>query len=475
MIRCFWALLLAGCASAPMATQPPVSTRVVPQEQSSVAMRQPDARRVRVPADVDWLLDVISVSYTGLPASAVLKQILPAGRVRFDGLQAGPIIARPRRAQSRLEHLNAICAQANWAWHSSNGVVVISPHETRSFEINVAPGQSTGRVGTGGLNNSGGEQTNSTEFIADAYASLTRSVAKLTGADTEGEDSLSPSQRGLVPRVSLAPEAGLLFVTAAPDVMSRVESVVNEFNRRLNRRVSIEYVLYEVDVTETENRGLDVQALRDAALSGGFSFLGSSFGTGNTGELSLRFSDDNSLDRASVILNWLRGLGNAEMSVRKKVIAQHNQITSLRDIETLRYVESVTVDRQLSAGALDKTTTVRTEQLNTGESWVVLPSIGHDRVYLRLSMAQAELIGVDNYEYDDGNISGRLPQSAEKDLGFPISLLDGETRIITNLSSTRSRNNENNMPLMSWLPFVKSRYYSERRIESVVAISARIL
>lgn len=407
--------------------------------------QQPDAQRIRVPVDAAWLLDPIAVSYVGLPAETVLKQILPIGRVRFDGLDAGPVIARPQQARTRLEHLNAICAQANWAWHTTNGVIVISPVATRSFEINIAPGQSTGRVGFGGLGNGGSEGgIHNTEFVADAYASLLSAVKTLTGA---AEDSGLAPEAGLKVEASLAPEAGLLWVKAPPDMMSRIESLVEDFNRRVNRRVSLEYVLYEVDVTESENRGLDVQALREAAFSGGFDFLGSSFNTGTTGELSLRFNGDNSVDRASVILGWLRGLGNAEMSVRKKVVAQHNQITSLRDVETLRYVES----------------------------WVVLPNIGRDRVYLRLAMTQAELIGVDAYEYDDGNISGRLPQSTETDLGFPISLLDGETRIITNLSSTRARTSENGMPLLSWLPFVKSRNHSERRIESVVAITARIL
>jgi hypothetical protein len=474
MNRLLCTLILAGCAGAPVSPiAPPVPTEFGAAGSTVMAKRQPDAQRIRVPMDAVWLLDPIAVSYVGLPAKTVLSQILPTGRVRFDGLDAGPMIARPQHARSRLEHLNAICAQANWAWHTANGVIVISSVATRSFEINIAPGQSTGRVGFGGLGNGGSEdEIHNTEFVADAYASLLTAVKTLTGA---AEGSGLVPETGLQVEASVAPEAGLLWVKAPPDMMSRIESLVEDFNKRVNRRVSIEYVLYEVDVTESENRGLDVKALREAAFSGGFDFLGSSFNAGTTGELSLRFDGDNSVDRASVILGWLRGLGNAEMSVRKKVVAQHNQITSLRDVETLRYIESVTIDRQVSGIFLDKQTTVETAQLNTGESWVVLPNIGRDRVYLRLAMTQAALIGIDAYEYDDGNISGRLPQSAETDLGFPISLFDGETRIITNLSSTRAQTNENGMPLLSWLPFVKSRNHSERRIESAVAITARIL
>lgn len=476
MIRCFIFLVLAGCATAPVSTVTPMPTEVTPLGSSAGSKRLPDAQRVRVPQAVSWLLDPISVSYVGLASSVVVEQILPPGRVRLDGLGPGPVVARPRDARSRLEHLNAICAQANWAWHTANGVIIISPVATRSFEINIAPGQSTGRVGVGGLGDGGkADGINNTEFISDAYASLLGAVKALTGADDDSETSELASDGDSRAEVSLAPEAGLLLVTAPPDVMGRVESMVDDFNQRLNRRVSIEYVLYEVDVTETENRGLDVQALRDAAMSGGFNFLGPSFNTGATGELSLQFDDDNSFDRASVILGWLRGLGNAEMSVRKKVIAQHNQVTSLRDVDTLRYVESVTVDRQVTAGTVEKLTTVKTNELNTGESWVVLPNIGNERVYLRLALTRAELTGVDEYDYNGGYISGRLPQSAEKDLGFPISLIDGETRIITNLSSTRARTNENGTPLLSWLPFMKSRKHSERRIESVVAITARII
>lgn len=467
MRLCLILFMIAGCTSTHESLSPSASEPTVMPAPNPIPNRQPHAYRVGVPPDAPYLLDQISVTYAGMPAVELLKQILPPGQVRFADTLAinggGPLIQKPPFAQLRVEHLEAICAQANWAWHTTKGVVVIASVETRSFEIGSTPGQSIGRVGGDGLHNDSNNR-NRTEVSSNTHASLMSAVESLVGIEAKSQA-----------RVSLAPEANLLLVTATPDVMSRVESFMKEFNGRMNRRISIEYVLYEVDVTETENRGIDVQALRNAALSGGYNFLGSSFTPGTSGELSLTFEEGNSFDGSSVILGWLRGIGNAEMAMRKKVIAQNNQVTALRDMDTVRYVGRVALDRQISGSTESNSPNVDIEELNTGESWAVLPTIVDDRVYLRLALTRANLTGFDEYDFANGEVSGRLPQSNEKDLTLPISLIDGETRIITNLSSTQTRTSENGMPLTSWLPFMKSRNHSERRIESVVAITARIL
>ena len=309
-------------------------------------------------------------------------------------------------------------------------------------------------------------------YFSDAYTELYEAVKGVLALNEAGA---AGGSRG---RLSLLGASGQLLARAPPATMRVIAQLVGEYNQRINRRVALEFVLYEVDVTETDTRHLDLSAIRDAAISSGIFFQGSNFNSGsNAGELSLRFKTGSSrLGGSELILNWLKTQGETSIRLRKKVVALHNQVTLLRDVETTRYVVKVAVERQVSGPNETSSPNVEVNELQTGESWAVLPAIDAERVHLRLALNRAALLGFDEYSFDTGNISGRLPQSTEKSVGLPITLADGETRLITNLSSTIIQSSRARSPLLAWLPWLgQSKDDQERRVESVITMTAHIL
>ncbi len=464
---CALILLSSGCASmetAQMPAEPPPS-ETAPQPAPVLV-----AKRVRIPDSAKWLTEHLEVKYGPIQASLALRQLVPGGVLRFDFKlpDKEPLVSQPLEAITRMEHINAVCMQANWAWHVHQGVVTVTDMETRTFTIQAPPGQSINQLGN---SLEAGSQTQ-LNYFSNAYTELYEAVKTVLALD----DQLGAGEaQG---RISLLGASGQLLATAPPETMRVIARLVDAYNERINRRVAIEFVLYEVDVTETATRNLDISAIREAAISTGIFFSGSNFNSGNNaGELSLRFREGSSrLGGSEIILNWLRTQGETSMRLRKKVVALHNQVTLLRDVETIRYVGRVAVERQVSGPSETASPSVEVEELHTGESWAVLPTIDEDRVYLRLALNRAALLGFDDYAFAAGNISGRLPQSTEKSVGLPISLYDGETRLITNLSSTITQSSTARSPLLAWLPWLgKSKDDLDRRIESVITMTAHIL
>ena len=130
--------------------------------------------------------------------------------------------------------------------------------------------------------------------------------------------------------------SGQIMALAPPSIMRQIENLIADYNRRINRRVALEFVLYEVDVTDTRTRSLDLNLLREAAIAAGVNLTAPGTNVTGTGELKLNFNEGNAIDGSSLILRWLNSQGNTTVSIRKKVFALHNQVTSLRDIQTTR-------------------------------------------------------------------------------------------------------------------------------------------
>ena len=467
-----------GNESAIVAWEPPVADYVPPVQQ------EPALPKVTVPVSAPWLADAIETTYRDLPADQALQLLVPSGAVRLHVTRAGPPVGNPlvnavRTATTRQQHIDSVCSQADWAWRIDRGVLVVTDVITKTFQLNVPPGTVTYQLEPGRLDtdNAAAEPDAAQEFVSNAHEQLLEAMETvLAGGEVE---------RPVPTRLAVVGASGQVVVTGAPSQVAEVEALVVDYNERMNRRVSLEFVLFEVDVTDTETRSLDISALfasaRLATLSGAveISPLGASTTDDATaGELSLRF-DGGGDDVADLVFQWLQEQGNTSVSVRKKVVAVHNQIATLRDVETIRYVGKVAIERDVSGSSEVRSPTIDIEALVTGEAWAVLPTIDADRVVLRLAMDRGDLLGFTTYSYSGGAIAGALPQSAMTSVGLPISLADGETRLITNLSSTTTSQTAASTPLLSWLPWLGSlssgKDEQERRLESVIAMTAHIL
>ena len=484
-------LLLIACNSSRVVTDPNQVDRPVPpplQATQPAPVQGPAVERHRVSDSAPWLAELMPARFRGdTNASSALYVLAPAVRFDFDLGRDDPLVnLMQESAQTRQDYIDTVCTLADWEWSIRHGVLVVSNTITRTFAIHAPPGQAVNRISPGSLSGEQlGTEATSATYVADAYKDLSSGLQLLLSEEVEQKvETIDPDlnkefsyriqSRNV--RIILLAASGQIMALAPPSIMRQIENLVADYNRRINRRVALEFVLYEVDVTDTRTRSLDLNLLREAAIAAGVNLTAPSANVTGTGELKLNFNEGNTIDGSSLILRWLNSQGNTTVSIRKKVFALHNQVTSLRDIQTTRYIARIAIERQLSGLNETVSPTVDAGELFTGETWAVLPTIAADRVYLRLAVSRAALLGFTDYAFGGDAISGSLPQSASRTVGLPISLADGETRLITNLSSTTINEQKSESPLLSWLPWLGStRDDQARRIESVISMTARII
>ena len=479
-------LFMQACAVPPPVPPPipPIERPATPQSSS------PPAARVRVPAAAPWLADRVSVQFRNLAAPKALALVVPDGLLafQFDAAEI-PVTALPG-AVTRMAQIEAICAAADWHWEISGGVVLVSDVETRVWDLAALPGLLTGEVNNQKLQTGGGRSAvdlsigvNSHETMVETLRSLLASeretrVTTIFADETDSgrEYTTTLDQRSPETNVTLLTDTGQIAATASPSLLNRMEAVIKAHREAASRRVALEFVLFEVNVSGREDRKLDLNALRNAGTSLGLDVkLPATAPTGSTGDLTITLDNDSRSKGSELVFHWLETQGDTTVEVRKNVVALHNQPTVLGDVETRRYISEVTIQQQVAGPTGTTSPSVEIEEVNTGETWSVVAAIGDGEVLVRLASGRARLLELLPFSVGDG-IEGSLPRTALSSFEAPIYLRDGETRVITDLSSQIVSSSVNRSPLIDWLaPWGRGVNKQDTRIETVITMTATIL
>ena len=247
-------ILLAGCKSGPPAAPP---TEVLSDAQERYQEMRRDtataATLIRRPRQPAWLDQAVQADYQNIPATEC-----PACGAResphtlhlqtrpevTDGVLAVTGSRNPARAPGSHQ-----CTQANWAYVLDAHTVVISDTmQQRSFELLAAPGVFKGKIAAAGAWRGHLNAQNGRFEPDDPDTTL---IHRVMWKQAMAEPACSYAQRGgQDATMSWLPASSTLLVQAPPDVM-RMEAAaaVERVNRAASRRVSLELVLYEVDVT----------------------------------------------------------------------------------------------------------------------------------------------------------------------------------------------------------------------------------
>ena len=467
-------ILLAGCKSGPPAAPP---TEVLSDAQERYQEMRRDtataATLIRRPRQPAWLDQSVQADYQNIPATAALRATLGKRPIRysFDSGE-GPKVSSPPQALTLREHLEAISAQANWAYVLDGHTVVISDTEQRSFELLAAPGVFQGKMllrAMGEDLNAESEDLNLTTYEQDPQSDVEQALAGLLQLREEGGKTT----------MSWLPASSTLLVQAPPDVMRMVAAAVERVNRAAARRVSLELVVYEVDVTNTRERSVDLNAVVDLAggaatiTSSGLQLLPADSLSRSQGLAVLSDGEDSILLASNAVLRWLNQQGETSVIGRSSLTSAHNQMVSVESVRTQDYVGEVSREISNSGGAERERFTVEIETAETGQSLHVMPTVHGDRVHLRITLNSADLVRLEQYSFDSGRIQGGLPVIDHRNQALNISLRSGESRLVANLARREERSADAKTP---WLPWIAdSKRKATREFETVLLVTATIL
>lgn len=434
-------------------------------------IKQKQHEEVLIPRHAPWLGERIDAQYQDTAKEAL--QIVLRGRpVMFDlKNDTNPSISSPLGATTVIEHLDAISVQADWSYSVDGGVVVVTDTTTRQFALQAVPGVGIGRLtlggtGTGGAHNSLDLSNAPYRDLEIALSSIVEGYAVRGGGEANDASSM----------YSLVPSTNSLTVNGPPSMIRRIARIVDDFNESVTRKVHLIITVYDVNFTTSSQRSIDFDLLRQAAIESSLAFQGSSLIQTTPGALSLGldFFEGNSMDSSSVVFNLLRQQGNTTVRLHEAFEATNNILFSIEDQRSTPYISQVSLQRQDGGSISSLTPTIETETINTGLGFHVVATIANQNINVRLSLSQSDIVRFDPYSFGSGDssISGTFPVTDNQNRVIPMTLKDGETRLIANLSQSQFRNDRAGSGL-GWLG--RSDAVDNTEKQTVIAVTAKIL
>ena len=441
-------LSLVGCGTlqfrtvdpAPEQAAPPVDDTATPSPQitSSELPTLPTLRRISRPDKAPWMLEPINATFRDLEASEAITLVVDDRPVRFQlRLPAIPLISYASAADHTIKDaLDTIAAQADWTYEYSDGAVLIRDLETRTLLLLAQPGTVEATMSVNSLDSSadgGGESDGGTvQHSSDPYRTeLEPVITELIASDLDLE---IPSTARLLPN------ANALLVTARPSTVKRIEDVIEIYNGRVSQSVRIHITVYEVSSSTESSVGTRLQAVianQTGAFVGGWEVRPVETDAQFVFEVlnpAKRFAGSDAL------LEWLNREGDATINFNDSIEVRNNQIAASSSTRTYQYISSIT--RQQDQLGRERTE-VQRNQLRTGWSISVHPTIGHDAVTVRLSLARRSLVEERPFQF--GESLGTNFVTDDQVRAMTVSLADGESRIITALQASDERRNRSKL------------------------------
>lgn len=510
-IRLSSLLVLVGCANEPIVVIPDammeLSAHPLQDRRAAAEQRSPDEIQKATQA-AQWLKQPLQAVYRQLPANIALQQVALGWPIRFDfDFKTAPKVSSSANALSIGEHLQSICRQANWAYALVDGVLVIRDIETQTFYLASQPGESRATLKLRNLDEDGGSgsdgPTNSVQVGFDPFQReikpLLETVLGLRqdssvapplappprlgrvigfGQNPPTAGAASPQQLTVRPpyidprtRFAILPSANAVVVTAAPQLMREVELVLGEYIQASAKVVLVSITFFEVDISENEERSLNLNFMRKGAQVFGLS-LNPPDVAPSSGNFSVSFANGR-VATSSAVLNWLQTMGETQIAFEDSVEVRNNAIASLDATRTRQYVSGITRENQLAGNTTLQTPQIEFDQLRVGWSIHLQPTVVNDLITLRLHLSRSDYVNELPFSFDEGRIAGTNFVTEEYHRAMAVTLVDGETRLLTALASQSAHTTNSRTP---WLPLIGDKHSStgsER--QTVMMLTATLL
>ena len=455
------------------------------EERSAGAGAAGVAREVSVPRGAEWLGEALEAEYAGVSASVALRQVTRGRPLRLEVGGRDPLVGSPPGAVTVQEHVTSICAQADWACTPFGGVLVVSEMETKTLRVAVQPGSSSASLklralATGEEDGRGGDGEDETGVeveltpFDEEVAALVETVLGIGGEEDageredEGEPLVDPRTR-----VVVLPSANAVLVTARPHMVRVVERELERFNAGASKTVRLHVAVYEVTSRDGSEYGVDLLALRNAAVGFGLRVSGgAAMGGGAVAEID--FLEGNRAHGSRAVLRWLESAGSARVSLNEVLEVRNNQVASVDATETRQFVATVSQGPRVFGGGFEiGPPEVTFDELRLGWAVALQPTIVDDQVTVRVALSRRSLIEERPYRFGGGAIEGMNFVTDDLNRLMSVTLRSGETKLLTSWANATSRRTEEGVPFLGW--FGRGGTREEREHDVVLLMSAEVL
>ena len=359
-----------------------------------------------------------------------------------------------------------------------------------------------------------------TGAAAGSGTSGTGAAAAGSGASGSSGPSSSVGPGGSEATVEVLPSINAIQVTASPSLMRRVERAIDIYNKRVSKIARVHFAMYEVVADAGRSVGAtlqaastsrslapdaDIHALREiinkglfddieiptegegegegsgrdeiisaitsrltqAVQEAPFEFFQSTIGAGLTDPTSifnLVFKDpDSKYHGSSLILNFLNRLGSAHITLEDTVEVRNNRIAQVDSTRSHQYIARITTSVD-QAGV--RTRDVEIDELTTGWSITLQPTITDEDITVRFALSRRSLANQRPYEVS--GTQGLLYVTDDFNRVMTVTVKPGESRLLTSLNASEITRNKSK--LLGLVPLSRERERTSREFVLMMTI-----
>ncbi len=324
--------------------------------------------------------------------------------------------------------LDEVCNRFGIWWKYEKKQIYFYKYITKTFVLYTLPTKPTLSVNVGGSSTDGSAGSSSVSLSntanIDLWSNIESSIKSMIGKDSQ---------------LTMDQSNGTITLTGTPTDIRKVAKFVNEQNIRLSRQVAISVKVLQVNVSDSDQYGLNLGAVfkgKNHITDLGLASAGG-LGAEVTNNLSMTIlSGQWTLTGA---IQALSEQGTTNLITSGTVTTLNNKPAPIQVVKTQNYISEITKTNSGSDGSYYDLST-ETEEIETGFTLDVLPRIlEHGRLMLMFNLTLSDLIELErvdlgNGSSSEGETSGQYIQNPIIETrGFTqeVAMKSGETLILS--------------------------------------------
>ncbi|BEV15653.1 PilN family type IVB pilus formation outer membrane protein [Herbaspirillum sp. DW155] len=337
--------------------------------------------------------------------------------------------------------LDTAAARFGVSWKYVDGTIQFFHTESRNFQINAIPGDSTftatvtsGATSTGGVSgggSSGGGSTTSSGSAVSANNSQNTGVASklsvYSGIENAIKVMLSPYGKVLA-----SPATGAITVVDTPDSLDKIAAYIDGENKALSRQIAINVTVLSVSLSHSDEYGINWSAVynslnRNFGISN--SFTPASPGSGN---FTAGIVGSSKFSGTTAVINALSEQGKVRRQTTASVVTLNNQPVPVQVARQTSYLQSSQTSIVAQVGT---TTTLIPGVVTAGFNMSILPHVlTNGTVMLQFSTDISTLRGIRQIESNGSRIES--PELDTRNFLQRVAMKSNETLIISGFEQT---------------------------------------
>jgi type IVB pilus formation R64 PilN family outer membrane protein len=321
--------------------------------------------------------------------------------------------------------LDLIAARYSASWEMERDSVRFFKTKSKTFRIAALPGNTSLKSTIGSQSSGSSEGTTSSSGVATQEAGTEFSgLSVWQGIEDSVKTMLSPDGR-----LTVTPATGTITVDDTPMVLERVSKFIDNQNDALSRQVVINVKVLSVDLTDSDEYGINWNAVyTNVNRSLGFSLSNAITPSAGATNMTLKVLSGSMWDGTTAMVDALSKQGRVSQVTSASMVTINNQPAPIQVGKQTSYLASS--QTTLGVNGSGNTTTLQPGKISTGFSMNMIPHIlDSNKLMLQYSGDISSLIRIGSVS--SGGSSIQTPEVDTRNFLQRVIMNSGETLVVT--------------------------------------------